>query len=359
VKRLITTLTLALALAACGGAAPAAQPAQGSASGAAASGKPTTMDQLAKYNGADRQQILEDGARKEGALQVYTSSVPTTIQPVVDGFTAKYPFIKVDVYRADNEQILQRITQEAQANKDAMDVLETTTDSLGALIKANLLQSYSSPEMSAYPKDSLQPDGYWGLVRESYVGLGYNTNLVIADQAPKTRDDLLDPKWKGKMTIAGSSTGVRFVGAILITKGEDFLKKLGQQQIRVQDMSGRALADLVVAGEVPLSPTIFDSHVMDSKSKGAPIEWNPLEPTVVNSGAVAVAHKAPHPNASLLFADFALSEAGQQIYIAHGYSSPRTGLSKTTFKKLYLESAVKDYETEYNKWSQLLRSSFS
>ena len=363
-KRLFVTLVFALALSACGGGAAAPVPSSSAAAGgstqasAASGAKPTSLADLAKYTGADRQQILEDGAKKEANLTLYTSSVATIMQPLIDAFRAKYPYLKVDMYRADNTELLQRIGQEAQANKDAMDVLETTTDSLGTLIDNKLLQPYTSPEMASYPKDALQPDSYWGVTRESYVGLGYNTKLVDAAKAPKTQDDLLDPQWKGKMTIAGSATGVRFVGAILINKGQDFFTKLTQQQIHVQDISGRALADLVIAGEVPLSPTIFDSHVADSKKQNAPIEWNPLEPTVVNSGAITIGHKAPHPNASLLFADFVLSQAGQQIYIDHGYASPRNGLSKANFKKLYLETAVKDYQTEYDKWQQLLRSSF-
>src|SRR5919198_4573673 len=296
---------------------------------APAASQPKTVSEIALYEGADRQALLEAGARAEGRLMVYTSGVDTQIGPLIDGFSAKYPFIKVDRFRASNEELIPRILEEYRANRYDFDALETTTDSTSVLKEAGALQPFHSPELANYPKDAIDPDNMFAPVRESYVGLGYNPTLVKAEDAPKTFDDLLDPRWKSRMTIAGSSTGVRFVGNVLLTKGPDFLKQLGEQQIRVQSISGRALADLVIAGEVPLAPTIFDSHVSDSKGKGAPIQWLPLEPTVVNLGAVSIASKAPHPYAGMLFVDFLLSEEGQKLYKAAGYGSARTGMGGT------------------------------
>jgi ABC-type Fe3+ transport system substrate-binding protein len=318
------------------------------------------VSEIALYDGPDRQAILEAGARTEGKLMVYTSGVDTQIGPLIDGFSAKYPFVKVDRFRASNEELIPRILEEYRANRFDFDTLETTTDSTSLLKEANVLQSFRSPELANYPKDSIDPDSMFAPVRESYVGLGYNPTQVKTEDAPKSFDDLLDPRWKGRMTIAGSSTGVRFVGNVLLTKGPDFLKQLGEQQIRVQNISGRALADLVIAGEVPLSPTIFDSHVADSKGKGAPIEWLPLEPTVVNLGAVSIASHSPHPNAAMLFLDYTLSEEGQKLYKAAGYGSARNGMGGTTtnFKKRYLENDVKDYPASFTEWQRLLNQTF-
>src|SRR5439155_1266351 len=128
-----------------------------------------------------------------------------------------------------------------------------------------------------------------------------NTTLVSTNDGPKAVKDLLDPKWKGKMSIAGTSTGVRWIGSTIEVMGREFLDKLAEQEIKVQDMSGAALAGLVGAGEVPLSPTIFDADVTVAKQKGAPIEWRPLEPVVTTVGYSALSSKAPHPHAALLF----------------------------------------------------------
>ena len=118
---------------------------------------------------------------------------------------------------------------------------------------------------------------------------------------------------------------------------------------------------MVISGEVPLSPTIFDSHVAESKAKGAPIEWLPIEPTVVNLGATALSVHPVHPNAALLFMDLALSEAGQKIYTEHGYQSLRQGMSGPggDFKKLYLDVAIPNYTESFAKWQQLLRTTFA
>jgi iron(III) transport system substrate-binding protein len=338
--RLITGGLLALGLAACGGSQ-ASQPAGSSTS-------------PAQYTGADRQQRLEEAAKKEGSVSVYTTN---TNPKLWDAFMARYPGVKVDAYRADSTALNQRVANEEQAGKHLVDVLEN--EDLSPFM--SFLQPYSSPETATYPKEAIQPQGYWAPTRASYVGLGFNTKLVTREQAPKNWDDLLDPQWKGKMTLAGSSTGVRMIGALLYTRGEDFVRKLAQQQIRVQNISGRALADLVVGGEVPLSPTIFNSHVADSKKKSAPIDWIPLEPTVANPGVIGIAARAPHPNAAMLFIDFALSEQGQKIYVDQGYSSSRQGLAgpEGDFKKLYLENVTPNYQESFDKWQQLLHTLFA
>ncbi len=373
-QRLAAVATL-LALTACTSAAPAAGPtsapnptappaapaqaAQAAAAPAPAS-KPTTAAELATYAGPDRRQILLEGAQKEGQLMIYTSGVSEVIKPLMDAFKAKYPFLQLSLYSASNEQLIARIVEEYGAGRYDMDVLDITTDSIKVLEDAGALQKFTSPETASYPTDALDPNGYFAPTRESYVGLGYNTKLIAAQEAPKTYDDLLDPRWKGKMSLAGSSTGIRFVGNLLVTKGPEFLTKLAQQGVRVQNVSGRALADLVISGEVPLSPTIFDSHVSASKAKNAPIEWVPLEPTVVNLGAVAVASRPPHPNAGMLWADFMLSEEGQKIYQTMGYGSARPGIKSTAvpFKKRYLEHDVKDYVSAFDQWQKLLRQTF-
>jgi len=99
--------------------------------------------------------------------------------------------------------------------------------------------------------------GYWVLSYESYLSIGYNTSLVSDAEAPKTLDDLLDPKWKGKMGFAGTSTLANWIGAVLKEKDEAYLRKLALQNIRVIPASARAVANMVISGELWLSPTIL------------------------------------------------------------------------------------------------------
>jgi len=144
------------------------------------------------------------------------------------------------------------------------------------LREQGLLQPFSSPEVADYDKTAIESGRSWVSVRESYLGIGYNTQKIRAEDAPKSYQDLLDPKWKGKMAISGSlSTSANWVGGMVISLGIDYVKKLGLQNIRIYELTGRALANLTISGEVPLSPTIYNSHVEASRVQGAPIAWKP------------------------------------------------------------------------------------
>jgi iron(III) transport system substrate-binding protein len=164
------------------------------------------------------------------------------------------------------------------------------------------------------------------------------------------------------MSIAGTSTGVRWVGSMLVTMGREFLAKLGEQEIKVQNISGAALAGLVVSGEVPLSPTIFDANVHTAKQKGAPIEWRPLEPVVTTVGYSGMSSKAPHPHAALLFIDYIHSKEGQQMIMKGGLWSPREdiGTLEQKFKKLYIDEkySLDELEQKFAEWEKLMQQIF-
>jgi iron(III) transport system substrate-binding protein len=163
---------------------------------------PKTVAEIANYKGADRQKIFEEGAKKEGQLQLY--AIGTQNDPLYKAFNAKYPFIKIEVKKNDTAVMTRLMMEEASANTWNVDAIELTTGGLYPLREAGLLQPYWSPEMAAYSKDAFGLDNTWVLDYESYLSLGYNTNLVSEADAPKTYDDLLDPKWKGKIALPGT-----------------------------------------------------------------------------------------------------------------------------------------------------------
>jgi len=164
------------------------------------------------------------------------------------------------------------------------------------------------------------------------------------------------------MAIAGTSTGVRWIGSVLDHLGREYLEKIAAQEIRVQDMAAAALAGLVASGEVPLSPTIFDANVTVAKQKGAPIEWRALEPVVTTVGYSGISAKAQSPHAALLFLDYVHSKEGQQGIMKGGLWSPRddVGTVEQKFKKLYLDEkySIDELETKFNQWETLLRQLF-
>jgi iron(III) transport system substrate-binding protein len=328
-----------------------------------AASAPLTPSQAALYQGADREKILIEGAKREGRFTLYTSH--TWFRTFVREFEKKYPFIKASEWRNDSKNVIRKVFEEVKAGRVLVDVVETTADGMGLMKREGLFQEYYSPEARYFP-DELKPRGKNGFFylpnRETYNSLGFNTKLIPPASAPRTLDDLLDPKWKGKMALTNTTTGVRWVGNALESMGREYLAKMAEQDVSVQDMAPAALINLVASGEIPLSPTIFDANVTLAKQKGAPVEWRALEPVVTTVGSAALLAKAANPHAALLFIDFLLSKEGQQLIMKGGLWSPRedVGSVEQKFKKAYLDEKYSSEEMEVKiaQWENLLRQLF-
>jgi iron(III) transport system substrate-binding protein len=329
-----------------------------SASLHAQSKKPATLSQLGAYAGADREQILIAGARAEGKVVWYTSLAGSSYRELAQGFEKKYPGVKVDVYRAASNELMARITAEAKARQYLVDTIETTLPLLKSLREDGLLAVYTSPHLAKYPAHAKESAGkglyYWGINRESFIGVGYNPKLIPSSAVPKNFAGLLNPQLKGKMGLTTSDTGVRMMGAILKFKGEEFARKLKAQDVSLHSVSGRAMADMAIAGEVPLSPSIFRDHAMESKGKGAPIDWVAMEAVPTNAGATTIVYRAPHPHAAVLMADFILSPEGLKILENLEFGNPSKDFG---FKRWYPEAGLNaaQYDKEATAWQKALR----
>ena len=330
---------------------------------AEAASKPATAAEIALYQGRDRELLLIEGARKEGQVLFYNSN--TWLSTVAKEFEKKYPFIKVSVWRSDSKNIVKRVMEEYASGRFLADVVETTDASLAILQRKGIFQEYYSPEAAAY-SDEVKKKGKNGLYyladREIYIGLGFNTKLIAAAEAPKTYKDLLDPKWKGKMSLTNTDTGIRWIGNAETGMGRDYLEKLSRQEIKVQNIAAVALAGLIVSGEEPLSPTIFNSNIHTARETGAPVEWRPLEPVIANVGSSGITSKPPHPHAALLFLDYLHSKEGQKIVMKGGLGSPRedVGSLEQKFKKIYFETrySLEEFEKKFNEWEELMKQLF-
>jgi iron(III) transport system substrate-binding protein len=323
-----------------------------------AQGKPLSINELASYNKPDRETVLFEGAKKEGRLMWYTSLTGGPNQDVPKAFESKYPGVKVDVYRGSSDDIAARLLQEAQAKRFLVDSIETTFPVLKVMQDYKLLAPYFSPYLAQYPGETKEKADrglvYWATDRESYIGLAYNTNVVPAGAVPKSFEDLLKPELKGKIGFATSDTGNRVIGAMLAVKGASYVSKLKAQEVTLHAVSGRAILDMVISGELGASPTVFLSHSRVSISKGAPIKWVPLDVVPTNAGGVALPAHAPHPYGALLFADYLLSPEGQKLLGKFGLDS---AMNRPAFKRWYAEAGktVDQYDKENEKWEKLLR----
>jgi iron(III) transport system substrate-binding protein len=145
----------------------------------------------------------------------------------------------------------------------------------------------------------------------------YNTDKIKKEDLPKTWQDLLDPKWKGRLGVE-SADGDWFA-ALLQELGHEKGMKLFKDIVDTNGISVRKghslLASLIVSGEVPLGLTIYSYSTPGMKLKGAPIESFVISPAIAQFSAIGMFRKAPHPYAAMLFYDFMLSEEGQKIFV--------------------------------------------
>jgi iron(III) transport system substrate-binding protein len=179
---------------------------------------------------------LEDnliaGAKKEGALVLYLSTNLTDANGLVQLYKSKYPFVKVDMFRADNEKLLNRILTESVANRFNGDAIMISSFEVRVLLQKKLLQRYVSPHAQYYPEGFTDKEGYWTSVYSIPRVIAYNTNLAKPDVAPKSWEDILQPRWKGGFGLSDSATlwYTGFMKYLGEEKGRDFMRKLAAQK---------------------------------------------------------------------------------------------------------------------------------
>jgi iron(III) transport system substrate-binding protein len=308
--------------------------------------------ELAALSGPERTQKLVEGAQKEGALTLYTSATLDDMNAVARAFERKYG-VKVRVWRAGNDDILQRAQIENRAGRYDSDLFETDAIVLEGLKRENLLQPVTSPVFADLMPQAVKP-GAWIGTRLSIITGAYNTNMVSAEDAPRNYDDLLDPKWKGKLGIEAGAAD--WFSTVVKSLGEDEGLKLFRAIIARNGASVRKgnvlMANLVATGEVPVTLTTYLYRVNQLKRAGAPIEAFQLPPTVARVNGVGLSAHAPHPHAALLFFDFLLTDA-QMIFSAREIFPTNETVRRLTdeLKPSFVDPAT--MMDEGDKWEKL------
>ena len=213
-----------------------------------------------------------DTAKREGEVVFYASMNLAEANIMIAEFEKRYPSIKVKLNRAGSEKLLTRLLTEARAKRVSADVIQTVEFSMHILTRSGVLARHISSNDSLYPKN-FKEEGFWTTVYYNPYVTAYNTRLVAPRMVPKTYDDLLDPKWKGKLLMEGTKADW-FAGMLQIMGQERGLKYMGQlaRQEPMLREGHELLAQLVAAGEGFLDINIPASSVDRVKEKGAPID---------------------------------------------------------------------------------------
>jgi iron(III) transport system substrate-binding protein len=272
-----------------------------------------SIAEVAAYQGPDRTQRLIAGAKKEKSITVYGSTVAEDMRPVSDAFRKKYG-IDFQYWRASSEQLVQRAVNENRAARCAADAFATVAAELETLHREQLLIAVKTPAAEDLAPLAFRPHGEWVATRLNIFSASYNTNLVKRDEAPKSYEELRDPRWKGRLAVEAADFD--WFGTIVMKLGEEKGLKLFRDIVKTNGVSVRRghtlLANLVQAGEVPLALTVYSYKPEQQKRDGAPVEPLYLKPVVALGYGPALSRCAPRPHAALLFYDFMIRE-GQEI----------------------------------------------
>ena len=309
---------------------------------------------LFDYGGADRMERIVAAAKKEGRLTMYTTFAekdqPTLIKP----FEAKYG-VKVSIWRAGTDKVLQRTLAEAAARKYDVDLIHFGSPEMEALSRERILQAVNSPVHKDLQPGSVPAHREWAATLLSVWVQVYNTQLIRKEDLPRTYQDLLDPRWKGKLGIEAKNQDW-FASVVDVMGGGEKGLKFFRDLVAQNGISARTghtlLNNMVIAGEVPLALTVYNYMPEQAKKKGAPIDWFALEPAVARSNAIGVARRAPHPNAALLFYEYMLGE-GQQYLVKMDYVPSNTRAPSPLRNVKILQTDPIRSLDETDKWTKL------
>ena len=309
------------------------------------------------YKGADRAERLLAQAKKEGTLVLYSTMTLEDANPLIGAFEHKYG-IKVRMWRAVNQKLVQRALAEARAGQLAADAFEGSGPGLEILHEEGLLEQFYSPAFADIPQEAFPHHRYYAPDNLLFTVMGYNTKLVKPSDVPTTYEDLLAPKWRGKIGI--ESSNVAWFAAVAKAMGEEkglaYFRSLAANAPQIR--SGHTLlTELVAAGELPIALTVYNQAVDKLKDKGAPIDWKALQPAFGRADGIAVAKSAQHPHAALLFADFVLSPDGQR-YIKQASRVPvnrrvDSSFDKHIFRIIDLAALLKEWDKWESRWQAL------
>ncbi len=297
--------------------------------------KPQTISELVTYNGKDREAMLYAGAKSEGKVTWYTSLSGDSYKGMAKAFEAKYPGVKLDAYRVFG--LRHDRAHDGGVEGQALHRRRRRNHRRQLDVHARCL-SLASLSLTPFRQLSGRCQGKR---RARIIFLGHRSRVLYRfclqqealskNAVPKNYEGLLHPELKGRMGVSVSDPAYKVIGAMLRTKGQEFVKKLKVQEIALHTIIPPALLELIASGEVLASPGIFRNHTLNAISKGAPVEWVPMDIVPTNVGGAAIAVQPPHPHGALLLADYLLGSEGQAVLEKYEYGS---AAKKLGFKQM-------------------------
>ncbi len=318
-----------------------------------------TPADVAAISGPDRMQKLIDGAKRENALSLYTSSSPEDMSVIAGAFEKKYG-VKAKIWRGSSSEMLQRALNENRAGRAEVDTYETTGPTMEVFHREGLLQRIDTPSSAQLMPQASFPHKEWVASRLNTFVPAFNTNVFRKADAPKAWEDFLDPKYKGKLSI--EDTAVDWFASVVSDMGEEKGLRLFKDIVARNGISPRRgntlLANMIAAGEAPASLTSYENVVLRMKEGGAPVDISYVSPVFSTPTGIGVSKKAPHPHAAVLFFEFMLTD-GQKLYFERGVNPTNISIKPLPAGVDMKFVNFPEIMDHLERWTKLFKETFS
>jgi len=286
-----------------------------------------------------------DTAKKEAKVVVYGSVPPQSMEGLHQAFKKKYG-IDVEYWRGSSTQVSERALTEWRAGKPAFDIAEGNRGVQLIMKDEGLFQKFIPPASQKFPDRFKEKDALITPWRVLPISMLYNTELVKSGDIPKTFDDLLNPKWMGKISIPDPTrhtTTAQFLWNLRKFKGDkwlDYVKGLAKQKpVLVESLA--PVTTTIIKGEALVGIT----YIKYIKQYKGPVDYIPMDQYLTDPNYLSLSAKASHPNAAKLYIDFACSPEGQkeiaedgEFVLAPGVYPPIKDADKVAPKMVFMDN---------------------
>jgi iron(III) transport system substrate-binding protein len=286
-----------------------------------------------------------DAAKKEAKVVVYGSVPPQSMEGLHQAFKKKYG-IEVEYWRGSSTQVSERALTEWRAGKPAFDIAEGNRGVQLIMKDEGLFQKFIPPASQKFPDRFKEKDALITPWRVLPISMLYNTELVKSADLPKTFDDLLNPKWMGKISIPDPTrhtTTAQFLWNLRKFKGDkwlDYVKALAKQKpVLVESLA--PVTTTIIKGEALVGIT----YIKYIKQYKGPVDYIPMDQYLTDPNYLSLSAKAMHPNAAKLYIDFACSAEGQkeiaedgEFVLAPGVYPPIKDADKVAPKMVFMDN---------------------
>lgn len=311
-------------------------------------------------SGETLDEIHKKAVKEGGKLNFYGTLAQVNAEKILPVFEKKFPGIKINHVDATSDKLVTRAVTEARGGRTLGDILQIPLENVIQAHDQALLLDTNLPESSEYPAGL--KGSFWIASDLQYFIAAWNTNLVKKDEEPKSYDDFLLPRWKGRLIAEPRDLEMLLAFAKYRFKSDekaiDFWKKIAAQNVEFHKGHSE-LAELLVAGQAAACLTCYSHHYPSRIKKGAPVNYM-LSEGVASINGTAIFKNAPHPNAALLFARWVASEEGQKV-MAQGGRTPAhpkiEPVEKTRTEKTYFITAsdLKEFPKYDKIWKEIFR----